>query len=326
MEKKLKAVVVIGIVGAAAAIAITAGILLSPIPVLRLSTTTSVNDSGLMNILIPDFEARFKCDIRLTPKGTGAAIADGSNGDADLILVHSRASELAFVAAGNGSRRACFMYNDYIIVGPKTDPAGIDGMTNVTKAFTYLHDNLTNSGNPTSGPCWVSRNDSSGTHTKEKSIWALAPPHKTSGTTLTSHSWYVCANNGMGATLTVTYQKNGYTLSDRATWYAYETTISDTMKILVENDPASTLINPYSFILVNATRYPETNVDLAQKFVAFCLSPYGVAKIAAYQQNSHSLFNICWNNTAPYSVCNSLTDDITWWNAKVTEYGMNTLV
>ncbi|NMC05895.1 MAG: tungsten ABC transporter substrate-binding protein [Candidatus Lokiarchaeota archaeon] len=326
MEKKLKAVVIIGIVGAAAAIAITAGIMLYPVPVLRLSTTTSVNDSGLMNILIPDFETRFKCDIRLTPKGTGAAIADGSNGDADLILVHSRTSELAFVAAGNGTRRACFMYNDYIVVGPNSDPCGIDGMTNVTKAFTYLHDNLTLSSNPVTGPCWVSRNDSSGTHTKEKSIWALAPPHKSSGSIITGESWYVCANNGMGATLTMTYEKHGYTLSDRATWYAYEATIGGDMKILVQNDPSSTLINPYSFILVNATKYPETNLDLAQKFVAFCLSPYGLAKIEAYQQNGHSLFTICWNNTAPYDVCNSLTDDLNFWNAKVTEYGMNTLL
>jgi tungstate transport system substrate-binding protein len=322
MEKKLKAVVVIGIVGAAAAVAITAGIMLSPVPVLRLSTTTSVNDSGLMAILIPDFEARYGCDIRLTAKGTGAAIADGSNGDADLILVHSRAAELAYVAAGNGSRRACFMYNDYILVGPTADPAGVTGLTNITKAFWYLNDNLTLYGSASNYP-FVSRNDSSGTHTKEKAIWDKAPPAGRPNSA--TNPWYLCANTGMGATLTMTNEKNGYTLTDRATWYAMETSLTS-LDILCENDPSGDLINPYSFITVNSTKYPDTNVALAEKFVAFCVSSYGLAKIAAYQQNSHQLFTPCWNNTGtPYAVTYSLQADLDFWNAKVVAFGMTAI-
>ncbi len=316
MENKFKAVIVIGIVGAAAALAITAGIMLSPVPVLRLSTTTSVNDSGLMNVLVPDFEARYGVDIRVVSKGTGAAIADGSNGDADLLLVHSRAAELAFVAAGNGSRRACFMYNDYVLVGPSTDPAGVSGMTNITKAFTYMHDNLTAS-NP-----FVSRNDSSGTHTKEKSIWALAPPHKSYAAIITGHPFYMCANSGMGATLTVAWEADGYTLADRGTWYAYESQLTG-YEILSQGD--SNLINPYSFILVNSTKYPDTNQALAEKFVAFCLSGYGMNKIATYIQNGHQLFIPSWNNTAVYSSTYTLQADLDWWNAKVIEWGMNTI-
>nr|MDO8084403.1 substrate-binding domain-containing protein [Candidatus Sigynarchaeum springense] len=325
MEKKLTAVLIIGVVGAAVAIGITAGILLSPVPVLRLSTTTSVNDSGLMDILVPDFEARFGCDVRVSSKGTGAAIADGSNGDADLILVHSYASEMAWIAAGNGSRRACFMYNDFILVGPSTDPAGVSGMANITRAFTYMHDNLT-SAHP-----FVSRNDSSGTHSKEKAIWGKAPPHKSyTGITNPANGhmwptgWYLCANGGMGATLTIAWENDGYTLSDRGTWYAYESQMTG-YSILSSGD--ADLINPYSFLLVNSTKYPDTNQALAEKFVAFCLSSYGLNKIATYMKNGHQLFNICWNNTAPqYAVCNSTIADLAWWNAKVKELGMFSLV
>ncbi|MBN2151229.1 MAG: substrate-binding domain-containing protein [Candidatus Lokiarchaeota archaeon] len=317
MEKKLKTVIIIGIIGAGVAVGITAGILLSPVPVLRLSTTTSVNDSGLMDVLIPDFEARFGCDIRLSSKGTGAAIADGSNGDADLILVHSYPAELAWIAAGNGSHRACFMYNDFILVGPTSDPAGVFGLTNVTQAFTYMHDNLTAT-NP-----FVSRNDSSGTHSKEKSIWNKAPPHKSYSAIITGHPFYLCANSGMGATLTMTWEKDGYTLTDRGTWYAYEDAMPG-HAILSEGD--ADLINPYSFLLVNATKHPNTNQALAEKFVAFCLSAYGLNEIATYIKNGHQLFTPCWNNTAPqYLVCNSTQVDLDFWNAKVKEFGMFSL-
>nr|MDO8109722.1 substrate-binding domain-containing protein [Candidatus Sigynarchaeota archaeon] len=323
MQRKLLGVIIIGIVAAGIGVTITAAILLSPVPKLRLSTTTSVNDSHLMDVLIPDFEQRFGVDVLLSPKGSGAAIADGSNGDADLLLVHSRASELAFVADGNGSRRACFMFNDFILVGPTADPAGIlsGAPNNITKAFWYCHDNLTDKEvNP-----FVSRNDSSGTHTKEKDIWKLAPPHKSYTAITTGHPWYLCANTGMGATLTMTNEKNGYTLTDRATWWSMITSLTN-LKSVCENDSSGIMINPYSLILVNSTRHPNVNQPLAEKFVAFCLSDYGLAKVANYTAYGHSLFTVCWNNTSSYSVTQSLTEDIDWWNNKVIELGMNTLV
>ncbi|MEX2680020.1 MAG: substrate-binding domain-containing protein [Candidatus Sigynarchaeota archaeon] len=315
MENKLKAVILIGIIGAGIMAAITAGIMLSPVPVLRLSTTTSVNDSGLMDVIIPDFEKRFGVDVRLSSKGTGAAIADGTNGDADLILVHSYPAEMAWIEAGHGYHRACFMYNSFILVGPSTDPARVHD-TNITRAFVDMYYNCT-----IAHP-FVSRNDSSGTHSKEKAIWDKAPPSGRPNPT--ENAWYVCANAGMGATLTLAWEKNGYTLSDQGTWYAFESSLTG-FSVLSSGD--ADLINPYSFILVNSTKHPGTNQALAEKFVAFCLSGHVKHKIETFMINGHPLFTCCWNNTAPqYTVCNSTQADLDWWNAKVKELGMFSLV
>ncbi len=135
----------------------------------------------------------------------------------------------------------------------------------------------------------------------------------------------------MGATLDYTNTKFGYTLTDRATWWSKiaswtNLSVPINLKSVCENDTSGILINPYSFILVNSTRHPNVNQQLAEKFVAFCLSDYGLNKVASYLAFGHSLFNICWNNTSSYSVTHSETTDIDWWNNKVVELGMNTLV
>lgn len=220
---------------------------------LILATTTSTQDSGLLDYLLPDFTAETGVEVSVIAVGSGQALQMGKDGDADVLLVHSPAAEKTFMDDGDGVRREDVMYNDFVIVGPEADPAGIKGMTAVADAFTAIS---------TSGASFVSRGDDSGTHSKEMSIWKAAKIEP-------AGDWYVSAGQGMGAVLTMTEELQGYTLSDRATYLA-QTQSGLTLKILVEGDKL--LLNPYGVIAVNPAKNEKIQNDLANQFIDWLIS------------------------------------------------------
>jgi tungstate transport system substrate-binding protein len=237
---------------------------------LTLATTTSTENSGLLAYLLPNFEEQYDTQVDVVAVGTGQALEMGENGDADVLLVHARAREDAFMEAGHGVRREDVMYNDFVIVGPEADPAGIQGMTDAAEAFAAI------AGAEAS---FVSRGDDSGTHTKEKAIWATAEIEP-------DGDWYISAGQGMGAVLTMADEQQAYTLSDRATYLA-RTLERTELVILVEGDPI--LFNPYGVIAVNPNKGEHIKVDLANTFIDWLISAptqeligqFGVAEFGA---------------------------------------------
>src|SRR5450830_1400091 len=217
-----------------------------------LATTTSTFDSGLLTFLIPMFEKSNHVKVKIISVGTGQAITTGRKGDADVLLVHARAQEDLFMADGFGLFRKDVMYNDFIIVGPASDPAKIKDMTDATAAFKKL---------AASGSIFISRGDKSGTNTKELDIW------KAAGITPAGKSWYLSAGQGMGEVLMMTDQKQAYTLTDRATYLAYQNGGKINLPILVQGSQG--LLNPYGLIPVNPAKYPTVKVDLAVRFADF---------------------------------------------------------
>jgi tungstate transport system substrate-binding protein len=220
---------------------------------LILATTTSTQDSGLLDYILPDFEAAYNVTVDVIAVGTGQAIELGEKGDADVLLVHARSKEDAFMDAGHGSRREDVMYNDFIIVGPADDPAGIRGGTDAAGAFKTIAE---------AAAPFVSRGDESGTHTKEKAIWAAAEIEP-------AGDWYISAGQGMGAVLTMADEQQAYTLSDRATYLAL-TLEGIELEILVEGDPI--LFNPYGVIAVNPDKGEHIKADLANTFIDWLIS------------------------------------------------------
>jgi tungstate transport system substrate-binding protein len=220
---------------------------------LLLSTTTSTEDSGLLAYILPDFEAEYGVRVEVVAVGTGQSLEIGSKGDADVVLVHARAREDEFMAAGHGVRREDVMYNDFVILGPASDPAGIKGMTNAGEALAQI---------ATAEAPFVSRGDDSGTHTKELSVW------KTAGIE-PAGAWYISAGQGMGAVLTMADEEQAYTLSDRATYLARTLTGLE-LELLVEGDPV--LFNPYGVIGVNPDKGPHIKADLANQFIDWLIS------------------------------------------------------
>ena len=220
---------------------------------LLLATTTSTDDSGLLDFILPDFEAKTGVQVDVVAVGTGQALALGESGDADVLLVHARAREDAFMDAGDGIRREDVMYNDFVIVGPASDPAGILGKSRVTRAL----EDIMNSESP-----FVSRGDDSGTHTKELGLWADAGLEP-------SGDWYISAGQGMSAVLTMADELQAYTLSDRATYLA-RTLTGTTLEIMVEGDPV--LFNPYGVIAVNPDKGDHIQIDLANEFIDWLIS------------------------------------------------------
>lgn len=243
--------------------------------VLRLATTTSTADSGLLDAILPDFEAKYNARVDVVAVGTGQAIEIGTAGDADVILVHARAREDAFVADGHGTARYDVMYNDFILVGPKDDPAGVKRMVTAAEALTAIAN---------AEATFASRGDDSGTHTKEKSLWDAAgiTPDPAS-------SWYKSLGQGMGETLTFANESGAYTLTDRGTFLAQQANLPnlDVMiggTTIAENqDPK--LLNPYGVIPVNPDK-GNINNELAMQFVEWLTSvetqqmigDYGVEK------------------------------------------------
>ena len=230
---------------------------------LILATTTSTQDSGLLDYLLPDFQDEYNIQVEVIAVGTGQAIALGEDGNADVLLVHARSREDAFMDAGHGVRREDVMYNDFVIVGPPDDPAGIQGMKKATRALEEIA--------KAEAP-FVSRGDDSGTHTKEKSIWAEAGIEP-------AGDWYISAGQGMGAVLTMADEQEAYTLTDRATYLARTLEGTD-LVILVEGDPI--LFNPYGVIAVNPEKSPEINNALANQFIDWLVSLPTQEKIAEF--------------------------------------------
>jgi len=220
---------------------------------LILATTTSTQDSGLLDYLLPMFEQEAGVKVDVIAVGTGQALELGQNGDADVLLVHSRAKEDEFMAANHGTRREDVMYNDYVIVCPESDPAAIKGMTSAADAFKKIAETQTT---------FISRGDDSGTHTKEKSIWKAAGIEP-------QGDWYVSAGQGMGEVLTMSEEQQACTLSDRATFLA-RTKEGLKLVVLVEGD--KTLFNPYGVIAVNPDKSPNIQADLASQFIDWIIS------------------------------------------------------
>jgi tungstate transport system substrate-binding protein len=230
---------------------------------LILATTTSTADSGLLDFILPDFQAEYNVTMDVIAVGTGQAIQLGVDGNADVLLVHARSREDAFMDEGHGVRREDVMYNDYIIVGPADDPAGVQGMRDAAAALKMIAD---------AEATFISRGDDSGTHTKEKAVWAVAEIEP-------AGDWYVSAGQGMGAVLTMADEQQAYTLSDRATYLA-RTLEGLELEILVEGDPI--LFNPYGVIAVNPDKSPSIQVDLANTFIDWLISLPTQEKIAQF--------------------------------------------
>jgi tungstate transport system substrate-binding protein len=220
-------------------------------PVIRLSTTTSVNDSGLMAYLQPTFEKDTGYTLEITSAGTGAAIEKGRTGDADCLLVHAKASEEEFIGEGFGETRVPFMYNFFVIVGPEDDPAGVKGSTTAAEAFQKIAD---------AGATFVSRGDDSGTNKAELKIWT-ALNYDPSG-----QPWYMSVGDSMGKTLTVADEVMGYTFTDKATYLAHD---NDLSLLLEETDDMK---NTYSMIAITPERFADTNYEGAQAFIEWMTS------------------------------------------------------
>jgi len=239
---------------------------------LILATTTSTADSGLLDFILPDFEAKYNADVDVIAVGTGQALEIGTKGDADVLLVHSRKGEDQFVADGHAKERFDVMYNDYIIVGPAADPAGIKGMETGKEAFSAIAG---------SESLFVSRGDNSGTNTKELSIWASA------GITPTAEmKWYNSIGQGMGDTLLFALEQQGYTLTDRGTYLSMVDKLAGLEVMVgggnVAENKDKTLLNPYGVLAVNPEKHPNVKADLANKFVEWLLSPDTQAMIGGY--------------------------------------------
>jgi len=239
---------------------------------LKLATTTSTDNSGLLKHLHPAFEKAAGVKIHTIAVGTGKALALGRNGDVDVVLVHARAAEDRFVADGDGINRRDVMANDFIIVGPSSDPAGIRDKKDGVEAVKRIAGKKAR---------WFSRGDDSGTHKKEMELWNAASM-KPSG------QWYAALGQGMGKTLLAADEKLGYTLTDRGTYIAMSEGKKISLEVLVEGDER--LFNPYGVIAVNPKKHAHVKYDVAMKYIEFLTSEPGQNLIASYRMNGKVLF------------------------------------
>lgn len=236
-------------------------------------STTSTQNSGLYDAILPKFSETSGFEVRVVAVGTGQAIKNAANCDGDVLLVHAKAAEEKFVDDGYGVSRSDVMYNDFVIVGPQSDPAQVADMNDVKNALTKISESQT---------VFASRGDDSGTHKKELSLWKEAGIDADSA----SGSWYRETGSGMGATLNVGIGMGAYVLTDRATWIAFGN--KGTHSVLVEGDPA--MFNQYGIIAVNPDKCPKVKSDLGQKFIDWILSADGQSAIAAYKRAQQQLF------------------------------------
>ena len=222
-------------------------------PNLILATTTSTQDSGLLDVLIPMFEAESGYTVQTVAVGSGEAMKMGEDGNADVLLVHAPSTEVAFMQAGNGTDRYLVMHNDFIIVGPANDPAGIKGRDSAVEAFKAIFD---------AGASFITRGDDSGTHKKELALW------KSAGLDPVGQDWYIETGQGMGASMTVASEKAAYILTDRATYLANKDNYQ--LDLLVEGDKG--LLNVYHVITVNQANWPDVNYEGALAFANFLIA------------------------------------------------------
>jgi tungstate transport system substrate-binding protein len=237
------------------------------------ASTTSTQDSGLFEHLLPAFEARSGITVKVVALGTGQALDTARRGDADVVFVHDRAAELAFVAEGQGVARHPVMYNDFVLIGPRQDPAGIRNARDVAAALRTIRERK--------AP-FVSRGDRSGTHQAELRLWKDANIEPGA-----SDAWYRSVGQGMGAALNIASASNAYVLADRATWIRFGN--KGDLQILVEGDKL--LFNQYGVILVNPGRHPHVKRAEGQQFIDYLLSPQGQGDIAAYRIDGQQLFH-----------------------------------
>lgn len=265
--------------------------------IIKMSTTTSTQASGLLEVLLPELEKDTGIQVKVFAKGTGAAIRDGMDGNVDVIFVHAKDREEQFVAEGYGTRRYAVMHNDFIIVGPPDDPAGIDGMKDAAEALEAI---------AASGTEFISRGDDSGTHTKEQDLWKATDLklEKQSMTIVKGGknvevsflcppglgTWYQSIGQGMGKTLNFADEKRAYTLTDRGTYlkYKYGSQNPIDLDILCEGDSA--LANPYGVIPVNPEKFPHVKYDLAKEFAEWLMSERGQKLIRDYRLLGKPLF------------------------------------
>ncbi|MGA7102767.1 MAG: substrate-binding domain-containing protein [Pseudolabrys sp.] len=238
------------------------------------ASTTSTQDSGLFEYLLPIFQQKTGIAVKVIDQGTGQALDTGRRGDADVVFVHAKSAEEKFLAEGQGVKRYPVMYNDFILIGPKSDPAGIKGK-DVIKAFRTIKEKQ--------AP-FVSRGDRSGTHIAELALW-----NKDAGIEIEKEkgTWYKSIGQGMGAALNMASASNAYVLSDRGTWLSFKNKCD--LQIIVEGDKR--LFNQYGVILVNPEKHPSVKKDLGQQFIDWLVSLDGQIAIANYKINGEQLFH-----------------------------------
>jgi tungstate transport system substrate-binding protein len=236
------------------------------------ASTTSTQDSGLFGYLLPIFKAKTSIDVKVIAQGTGQALDTARRGDADVVFVHAKSQEEKFVAEGFGVKRFDVMYNDFVLIGPKNDPAGVKGGDIETALKTVQAKAMP----------FVSRGDRSGTHAAELALW------KQAGVDIAAAKgpWYREIGQGMGAALNTAGAMNGYVLSDRGTWISFKN--RGDLEIVVEGDKR--LFNQYGVMLVNPEKYPSVKKDLGQTFIDWLVSPEGQAAIAGYKIDGQQLF------------------------------------
>ncbi len=265
--------------------------------VLKMSTTTSTQSSGLLDILLPEFEKDEGIKVKVIAKGTGAAIRDGIDGNVDIIFVHAKAREQKFVSDGYGSKRYAVMHNDFVILGPASDPAGIKGMKDAAAALKKV---------AAAKAKFISRGDDSGTHTKEQYLWkatslplvqqsqSIVKKGKKKDVVSTkpaeSASWYYSIGQGMGKTITFADEKQGYVLADRGTYikYKYGKQPAIELDVLCEGDEL--LANPYGIIPINPQTHVHVQHDMAVKFAEWLIAPKGQKMINDYRLMGKQLF------------------------------------
>jgi len=240
---------------------------------ITLQSTTSTENSGLYDTILPAFEKQSGIKVRVVAVGTGQAIKNAKNGDGDVLLVHATSAEEKFVAEGHGVERFDVMYNDFVIVGPLEDPAGIAGENDVTHALAKI---------ASTQSIFVSRGDDSGTHKKELKLWkeTAINPRNYSG------QWYRESGSGMGATLNTGVAMNGYVLTDRSTWISFK----NKQNFVIHLEHESRLFNQYGIILVNPEKHPHVKAEEGQRFIDWLLNEQGQAAIANYKLADQQLF------------------------------------
>ena len=238
-----------------------------------LQSTTSTRNSGLLDAILPIFEAKSGIEVRVVAVGTGQAIKNAVRGDGDVLMVHAKASEIAFVAQGWGVKRFDVMYNDFVIIGPAADPAGVFGMDNVVDAMLRI---------AASGEVFVSRGDDSGTHKAELRLWREGGVNVSAA----SGRWYRETGAGMGTALNIAIEMGAYVMADRASWISFGHKVDHI--VLVQGDER--LFNQYGVILVNPARHPAVKESAGQLFVDWLVGAQGQAAIAAFRVGGQQLF------------------------------------
>lgn len=288
--RKLTAALIFGFI-----LTLAAPLALAAEETIKMSTTTSTQDSGLLDVLLPEFTKDTGIEVQVLAKGTGAAIRDGIDGNVDVIFVHDPAREAKFVADGYGTERYAVMHNDFVILGDPSDPAGIKGGKDAAAAFKTLAEKKAE---------FISRGDESGTHFKELELWKKSgvPLEKTvkkavkdgkeveTSFEAPSGPWYLSIGQGMGKTLIMAAEKKAYTLADRGTYISQKFGLDQPtpLEIMVEGDEA--LFNPYGVIPVNPAKYPHVKFEAAKKFADWLVSPRGQKVIADYQLKGQQVF------------------------------------